>query len=184
MPRRRSRRLRSRVAAGAPTRRLFSACAAVARVSWPRTSAPPEGIVVALEMRGRAWSALEKLAEQTAELHRQFLEGQAKTQQSFLKLLEHEQRLSWALLGEQGEATRLPVVADVRPARREPRHPEIAGGPLGSNWTSPAPPSHEWIRAGPACRFALGCSRSPRKSYPGRALRRRFRSRTARLLRS
>ena len=42
--------------------------------------------------------ALQRLAEQTAALHRQFLEGQEKTQQIFLKLLDQEQRLSLALL--------------------------------------------------------------------------------------
>ena len=38
--------------------------------------------------------ALERLAAQTAALHRQFLEGQEKTQQIFLKLLDQQQRLS------------------------------------------------------------------------------------------
>ena len=38
------------------------------------------------------------MAEQTAALHRQFLEGQEKTQQIFLKLLDQEQRVSIALL--------------------------------------------------------------------------------------
>ncbi len=35
----------------------------------------------------------QRMAEQTAALHRQFLEGQEKTQQIFLKLLEQEQRV-------------------------------------------------------------------------------------------
>ncbi len=38
--------------------------------------------------------ALQRLAEQTAQLHRQFLEGQAATQQTFQSLLEHQQRLT------------------------------------------------------------------------------------------
>ncbi len=42
--------------------------------------------------------ALQKLAEQTARLHQQFLGGQEKTQEAFLKLLEHQERLSLALL--------------------------------------------------------------------------------------
>jgi acyl transferase domain-containing protein/NADP-dependent 3-hydroxy acid dehydrogenase YdfG len=42
--------------------------------------------------------ALQRLAEQTASLHRQFLEGQEKTQKIFHNLLDHEQRLSLALL--------------------------------------------------------------------------------------
>jgi acyl transferase domain-containing protein/NAD(P)-dependent dehydrogenase (short-subunit alcohol dehydrogenase family)/acyl carrier protein len=56
-------------------------------------SAPP-GVPEALTNARASLMALERLAQQTAELHRQFLEGQEKTQQSFLKLLEHEQRLS------------------------------------------------------------------------------------------
>jgi acyl transferase domain-containing protein/NADP-dependent 3-hydroxy acid dehydrogenase YdfG len=42
--------------------------------------------------------ALQRLAQQTADLHRQFLEGQEKTQQTFLKLLDHEQHLALAML--------------------------------------------------------------------------------------
>ncbi len=38
--------------------------------------------------------SLQRLAEQTAELHRLFLEGQEKTQQTFLKLLEQQQALA------------------------------------------------------------------------------------------
>ncbi len=48
--------------------------------------------------------ALQRLAEQTAELHRQFLEGQEKTQQTFLKLLEHQQRLSLAVVDSERTA--------------------------------------------------------------------------------
>ena len=54
--------------------------------------------------------ALQRLAEQTADLHRQFLEGQEKTQQIFLKLLEQEQRLSLSIL-EEG---RSPISAPAR----------------------------------------------------------------------
>ena len=45
------------------------------------------------------------MAEQTADLHRQFLEGQEKTQQTFLKLLEQQQRISAAV----AEATAAPL---------------------------------------------------------------------------
>jgi acyl transferase domain-containing protein len=99
--------------------------------------AAPEGIVVALEHARQSLVALERLAEQTAQLHRQFLEGQATTQQSLLKLLEHEQRLSWALIGARpelaeqvtpaalpAESPRVAVPGDVCTARREPRPPE------------------------------------------------------------
>ena len=46
--------------------------------------------------------ALQRLAEQTAQLHRQFLEGQAATQHTFQSLLEHQQRLTSAVLGQGG----------------------------------------------------------------------------------
>ena len=46
---------------------------------------------------------LKRLAEQTAQLHRQFLEGQAATQHTFQSLLEHQQRLTSAALGRGGE---------------------------------------------------------------------------------
>ena len=53
-------------------------------------------------------AGLERLAEQTAALHRQFLEGQEKTQQIFLKLLDQEQRLSLAVLDSAESPTRAP----------------------------------------------------------------------------
>src|SRR5208283_471089 len=37
--------------------------------------------------------------EHTAQLHREFLEGQAATQHTFQSLLEHQQRLTDAVLG-------------------------------------------------------------------------------------
>ncbi len=37
-------------------------------------------------------AALQRMAERTAELHRMFLEGQERTQQALLKLLEHQDR--------------------------------------------------------------------------------------------
>jgi polyketide-type polyunsaturated fatty acid synthase PfaA len=60
---------------------------------------PSAGIEAALQNARESLIALQRMSEQTANLHRQFLEGQEKTQQAFMKLLEHEQRLSWALLG-------------------------------------------------------------------------------------
>ena len=38
--------------------------------------------------------AFERLAEQTADVHRQFLEGQQRIQQTFVRLLEEEQRVA------------------------------------------------------------------------------------------
>jgi acyl transferase domain-containing protein/NADP-dependent 3-hydroxy acid dehydrogenase YdfG len=44
-------------------------------------------------------AALQKLGEQTAQLHRQFLEGQDQTQRTFQTLLEQQQRIVLAALG-------------------------------------------------------------------------------------
>ncbi len=64
---------------------------------WSRSRIQPD-LSWALKNAQDNLLALQRLAEQTAELHRQFLEGQEKTQQTFLKLLEHQQRLSLAVL--------------------------------------------------------------------------------------
>ena len=68
----------------------------------PREPSRPAGVDVALQNARESLIALQRMSEQTAALHRQFLEGQEKTQQAFMKLLEHEQQLSWALLGSPG----------------------------------------------------------------------------------
>jgi acyl transferase domain-containing protein/NAD(P)-dependent dehydrogenase (short-subunit alcohol dehydrogenase family) len=60
---------------------------------------PSAGFDLALQNARESLIALQRMSEQTANLHCQFLEGQEKTQQAFMKLLEHEQRLSWAMLG-------------------------------------------------------------------------------------
>ena len=57
----------------------------------------PAGLSFALQSVQENLVALQRLAEQTADLHRQFLEGQEKTQETFRRLLEHQQRLSLSL---------------------------------------------------------------------------------------
>jgi acyl transferase domain-containing protein/NAD(P)-dependent dehydrogenase (short-subunit alcohol dehydrogenase family) len=54
--------------------------------------------------------ALQRMAQQTAELHRRFLEGQERTQQTFLKLLDEHRRLSRLIAGSECDqpAPRLP----------------------------------------------------------------------------
>jgi acyl transferase domain-containing protein/NAD(P)-dependent dehydrogenase (short-subunit alcohol dehydrogenase family) len=60
--------------------------------------AAPTDLAFAFHAAQENLVALQRLAEQTADLHRQFLEGQEKTQQTFLKLLERQQHLSHAML--------------------------------------------------------------------------------------
>ena len=79
--------------------------------------------------------ALQRLAEQTAALHRQFLEGQEKTQQIFLKLLEQQQRLSLAVLDPAGACR-------MRRSDRPPiRHDEVAIEFRGIDSASNGPPA-------------------------------------------
>ncbi len=68
-------------------------------------------------------AALQRLAEQTAQLHRQFLEGQAATQHTFQSLLEHQQWLTSAVLergGRQDGSPQEPLPLAVMPSRVAP----------------------------------------------------------------
>ena len=60
---------------------------------------PSSYLVEALRVSQENLVALQRIGEQTAGLHRQFLEGQDRTQQTFQSLLEHQQRLTLATLG-------------------------------------------------------------------------------------
>src|SRR5262249_26818126 len=64
----------------------------------PRNTEPapamPADVAATFQTVQENLRALQHLNEQAAALHRQFLEGQEKTQQTFLRLLEHQQRLS------------------------------------------------------------------------------------------
>jgi malonyl CoA-acyl carrier protein transacylase/acyl carrier protein/NADP-dependent 3-hydroxy acid dehydrogenase YdfG len=89
--------------------------------------------------------ALQKLGEQTAQLHRQFLDGQDRTQRTFQTLLEQQQKLVLTSLGLapaapdplarswEGEPPGEPIS---RPARQEPRPPGLTQG-----HSAPAPAS-------------------------------------------
>ncbi len=65
----------------------------------------PTGLALAFLAAQENLASLQRLAERTADLHRQFLEGQERTQQTFLKLLEQQ----------QGSSRTLPPTADAAP---------------------------------------------------------------------
>ncbi|MGP0063709.1 MAG: SDR family NAD(P)-dependent oxidoreductase [Isosphaeraceae bacterium] len=67
--------------------------------------AAPTDLAFAFHAAQENLAALQRLAEQTADLHRQFLEGQEKAQQTFFKLLERQQHLSHAMPESNGEPT-------------------------------------------------------------------------------
>ncbi len=81
----------------------------------------PTDLAFAFHAAQENLSALQRLAEQTADLHRQFLEGQEKTQQTFLKLLERQQHLSHAMT-DPAQAHRIPAPA-ASPKRELPELP-------------------------------------------------------------
>ncbi len=70
---------------------------------------PPSHLVEALRASQENLVALQRMGEQTAHLHRQFLEGQDRTQQMFHSLVEHQQRLTLATIGLAPPLTALPA---------------------------------------------------------------------------
>ena len=60
---------------------------------------PSSDLVEALRLSQDNLVALHRIGERTADLHRQFLEGQDQARQTFQALLEHQQRLTMATLG-------------------------------------------------------------------------------------
>ncbi len=63
------------------------------------TQAVGSALAGALQQAQESLIGLQRLAEQTADLHRKFLEGQVESQRSFQALFEHQQRLTLAAVG-------------------------------------------------------------------------------------
>ena len=107
----------------------------------PIGSADPGLIGQALRQSQDNLLALQKLGEQTADLHRQFLDGQEKAHRTFQGLLDQHQRLTLASLG-QAPAPAAPI-APPHP-RLEPtpvRPPAVAPEPAPAPAVAPAPPA-------------------------------------------
>jgi len=68
------------------------------------TPANPEPLAEALRMTQENMAGLQKLQEQTNQLHRQFLEGQAQAQRTFQALVEQQHHLIQASLGKLPQA--------------------------------------------------------------------------------
>src|SRR5207244_3264002 len=58
-----------------------------------------DGLAEALRVTRETMTALQRMQEQTAQLHRQFLEGQESAQRTVQLLIEQQQRLLQASLG-------------------------------------------------------------------------------------
>jgi acyl transferase domain-containing protein len=95
----------------------------------PRPTAPASDLSQALQITRESLASLQKMQEQTAQLHRQFLEGQESAHQTIHLLIEQQQRLLQASLG----LAPLPPVAPVKPAKdvgwveRSEAHPGSVG---------------------------------------------------------
>jgi acyl transferase domain-containing protein/NAD(P)-dependent dehydrogenase (short-subunit alcohol dehydrogenase family)/acyl carrier protein len=81
-------------------------------------------VLRALEITRENMTALQRMQEQTAHLHRQFLEGQDQSQRTLNLLLTQQQRLLQASMGIVGEPMLVPM-AEVgpQPRRMEPMPP-------------------------------------------------------------
>ncbi len=98
---------------------------------------------------------LHKLSEQTAQLHRQFLDGQDRTQRTFQTLLEQQQRLTLVSLGlEVAAPPSSPTPrAHLFPAREmvsEPATPRFSPPAAPVAQVSPPPPPPRAIPEPPA----------------------------------
>ncbi len=79
------------------------------------TQAPSSFLVEALRASQENLAALHRIGEQTAHLHRQFLEGQDRAQQTFASLLDHQQRLTLAAIGLNPGPASTPAPAQFEP---------------------------------------------------------------------
>ena len=77
---------------------------------------PANYLVEALRASQENLVALQRMGEQTSHLHRQFLEGQDRTQQAFQLMVEHQQRLTLAAIGLTPPPAVVPAAPPALPA--------------------------------------------------------------------
>jgi acyl carrier protein/NAD(P)-dependent dehydrogenase (short-subunit alcohol dehydrogenase family) len=109
------------------------------------SSSDPARLALALQTVQENLAALQKLGEQTAQLHRQFLDGQDRTQRTFQTLLEQQQRLTLVSLGLEAPPSPLPAPIPNSSSRVHsfPARETIAE-PASSRFSPPpAPPEPE-----------------------------------------
>jgi acyl transferase domain-containing protein/acyl carrier protein len=124
-------------------------------VSNQSAAAPAAGdsLARALQLTRESLAAVQKMQEQTANLHRQFLEGQESAQRSVQALIEQQQQLLQASLGLGSSLPiRMPAPAPAAiPVAPAPVEPEIAAAPptrvflatgVASSQPIPAPVAH------------------------------------------
>ena len=125
-----------------PPMTATSKSAAVPPSLVPIAGADPVLIARALRTAQDNLVALQRLGEQTADLHRQFLEGQEKAHRTFQGLLEQQQRLTVASLGVAPPS--FPSVREVptrRPAVEPATRREPGADPLLDHIAATPPPA-------------------------------------------
>ena len=111
-------------------------------------------LVQAIRQTHESLVALQRLAEQTAQLHHQFLEGQAATQQSFQSLLDHQQRLTSAILGQSG----VRAASATRDRFSQPRHSNACTYTYtGAQGREPVARASQWLGGPLGCIFDNDC---------------------------
>jgi acyl transferase domain-containing protein/NAD(P)-dependent dehydrogenase (short-subunit alcohol dehydrogenase family) len=103
----------------------------IVNVSEPQRPPNSSALAQALQLTQEGLGVFQRLQEQTAQLHRQFLQSQETAQQTLTKLIEQQQQLLLASLG----AAPLPVAPPIAVA------PIPASEPLPSERRSLTPPS-------------------------------------------
>ncbi|MFL5340796.1 MAG: acyltransferase domain-containing protein, partial [Gemmataceae bacterium] len=104
----------------------------------PQRAASPNALSQVLQLSQDSLSAFQKLQEQTAQLHRQFLQGQEAAQQALARLVEQQQQVALASLGMGAAAAISPpavVLPELPPAAPVPAPVPVAAAP------PPAPPT-------------------------------------------
>ena len=129
------------------------------------SDANPNALAQALQMTQQSLAALQRMQEQTAALHKQFLESQEAAQRTLHALVEQQQSLLFSNLGT-GEP--LPVL----PAIPRPAPPSVAAPQPVSRAAPapppavPSPPTPPPLASVPSVNGARRASESPRCFWP------------------
>jgi acyl transferase domain-containing protein/NAD(P)-dependent dehydrogenase (short-subunit alcohol dehydrogenase family) len=111
----------------------------------PPSTVAPSHLSEALRLSQENLIALQRISEQTSNLHRQYLEGQDRTQQNFQAILEHQQRLTLASIGmahtepERPRPEATPRVLAPPTPRTAPIQRPVVAAPRAVKSTTPAP---------------------------------------------
>ncbi|MDW8199171.1 MAG: beta-ketoacyl synthase N-terminal-like domain-containing protein, partial [Gemmataceae bacterium] len=102
-----------------------------------RPSTDPHALTQALAITQQNLAAIQRLHEQTATLHKQFLDGQETAQRSLQTLVEQQQTLLLALLGTGAAPSSWPPPALIPTPTPSGASPTIAAAPRGVPLTVP-----------------------------------------------